>query len=106
MSSRWIERIRYSEGFSSEEEARKWLDEGLKRFSEIENEIRKFHEEMLRLTERMFEPFYREVTPTTSEITQLQPQDLISRIENLERELRELKELVRQKYIKAKVELH
>jgi len=105
MSSRWVERIRYSEGFSSEEEARKWLDEGLKRFSEIENEIRKFHEGMLRLTERMFEPFYREVTPTTSEIT-ASTQDLISRIENLERELRELKELVRQKYIKAKVELH
>lgn len=97
--SRWVERIRYSEGaFTSEEEARKWLEERLGWFDNIEREMRAFHERMLKLTESMFTSFY----PAEY---RAKPEDLISRIENLENELRELKELVRQKYVKAKVEL-
>lgn len=98
MSGKWVERIRYSEGFASEEEARKWLEEGLRWFEDIEREMRAFHERMFRLTESIFKPYY----PT--EYT-AKPEDLISRIEKLENELRELKELVRQKYLKAKVEI-
>ena len=100
MSSRWVEKIRYSEGFQSEEEARKWLDEGLRWFEEIERQMQTFHANMMRLTESMLKPFY----PAAE--YRAKPEDLISRIENLENELKELKELVRSKYLKAKVEIH
>jgi len=101
----WVERIRYSEGdFASEEEARKWLEEQMKRFEEVEREFREFHQRMWRWADSLFERLFpvREERPTTSTQSAEMAQNLIDRIERLEKELKEIKELVTKKYIKKK----
>lgn len=92
---RWVERLRYSETFADEGEARKFLDEGMKWFDDIHREIREFHRHMDRLFERAFEPFftpYRERAP-----------DLLGRVERIERDLGEVKELLKTRYIKEEL---
>jgi hypothetical protein len=107
MSERWAERIRFS-GFSSEEEARKFLDEGLKWFERMEAEMRRFHEETLRFIEQAFEPLA--YTPPWAK-TEAKPrptlEELIKRLERLEREIKETKEELFRTYTqqKAKVEI-
>jgi hypothetical protein len=91
MSSRWVEKIRYSEGFKSEEDAKKFLDEQLRWFIDIEKDMRTFHEKMLSLTDAFFR---YEAKP----VLEYKPEDLIGRIESLERELAEVKDLIKQKY--------
>ncbi len=101
MCERWVERLRYS-GFSSEEEARRFLDEQLKMFSHMEEEMRRFHEEMMRFMESTFRLFqFAPPTPTRKPTLE----ELIQRIEKLERELKETKEEIVKTYAKAKVEI-
>ncbi|MEM2385425.1 MAG: hypothetical protein QXO67_00430 [Candidatus Bathyarchaeia archaeon] len=99
MAEKWVERIRYSSGFASEEEARKFLEEGLKWFEEMDRQMRTFHERMLSWMSAAFKPFY----PTEYAA---KPEDLIAKIERLENELKEVKELIKRKYGLAKVEIH
>ena len=107
MSSRWAERIRYS-GFGSEEEAKKFLDEGLRWFEQMEAEMRRFHEETLRFIESAFEPF-RYAPPWTKAEEAKPPtlEELIKRLEKLEKEIKETKEEIFRAYAqqKAKVEI-
>jgi len=104
----WVERerIRYSEGdFASEEEARKWLEEQMRRFEEVEREFREFHQRIWRWADSLFERLFpvREERPATASTQSAEiAQNLIDRIERLERELKEIKELVTKKYIKKK----
>lgn len=84
--SRWVERVRYSEGFLNEEEARRWLEQ-------MEAEMRAFHQRLMRMTE-LFLPF--DMQP--SYVAKPKPEDLISRIEAVEKELGEIKRLVTRKY--------
>lgn len=93
---RWVERVRYSESFKSAEEAERFLDEQLRWFDDIHREIRDFWRRMDRIFERAFEPFftpYRERAP-----------DLLGRVERIERDLAEVKELLKGKYIKEELE--
>ena len=104
----WVERerIRYSEGdFASEEEARRWLEEQMKRFEEVEREFREFHQRIWRWADSLFERLFptREERPASAPSAEM-AQNLIDRIERLEKELKEIKELVANKYIKKKKE--
>ena len=102
----WVERerIRYSEeDFASEEEARRWLEEQMRRFEEVEREFREFHQRMWQWADSLFERLFpvREERPASAPSAEI-AQNLIDRIERLERELKEIKELVTKKYIKKK----
>jgi len=91
----WVERerIRYSEDFKSQEEAEKWLEEHLKWFDEVEREMREFHRRIWSMFDRVFgEPL----------IERRHEESLMERIERLEKEIVEIKELLRSKYIKEK----
>lgn len=97
--SRWVEKIRYSEGFASEEEAKKFL-------SEMEQDFKRFHEEMRRMTEHIFSSFFPKTLPAAPWTPT--PEDLIKRIEKLETDLAEVKEQLIKKYMPSykKVEIH
>jgi len=89
-NEKWVERVRYS-GFQSEEEAKRWLDEQLKWFSNVEREMSVFHEGMLWLAERFFEPLRLDY--------RAKPEDLLARVESMEKELGEVKSLLTGKYV-------
>jgi polyhydroxyalkanoate synthesis regulator phasin len=105
---KWVERLRYS-GFASEEEAKKFLDEGLRWFEQMEAEMRRFHEHMLRFVEQAFKPLTYAPTWTQPEEAKPRPtlEELIKRLEKLEKEIKETKEEIFKAYAqqKAKVEL-
>jgi uncharacterized protein YPO0396 len=105
MSERWVERIRFS-GFGSEEEAKKFLDEELKWFDQMEAEMRRLHERMLSFMQEAFKPF----TYMPAEEAKPKPtlEELIQRLERLEKEIKETKEELFRVYAqqKAKVEIH
>jgi polyhydroxyalkanoate synthesis regulator phasin len=108
MTEKWVERIRYS-GFQSEEEAKKFLDEGLKWFEQMEAEMRHFHERMFKLMEEAFKPFTWKWMPKPEEAKPRPTlEQLISRLEKLEKEIKETKDELFRLYAqqKAKVEIH
>jgi polyhydroxyalkanoate synthesis regulator phasin len=108
MAERWVERVRYS-GFKSEEEAKKFLDEGLRWFEQMEAEMRRFHEHMLRFVEQAFKPITYAPTWTQPEEAKPRPtlEELIKRLEKLEKEIKETKDELFRLYAqqKAKVEI-
>ena len=93
----WVERIRYSEDFASEEEAKKWLEEQERMFEEIERQFMEIHRKIWSWLDSFFER-----TPPYRRETAEPPKNLIERIERMEREIKEIKELLTNKYIKKK----
>jgi len=110
VEKKWVERIRY-EGFESEGEARKFLEESERFFRETFQRMRNWHRRMWESFDRLFEdlsePFIRtELKPThylerAGDVYE-RLEKLDSDVDELKKDMREVKELLLSKYLKKK----
>jgi len=109
-AKKWVERLRY-EGFESEEEARKFLEESDRFFRETLQEIWNWHRKMTESFHQLFddlrEPFFQ-LEPRPSHYLE-KANDVYERLEKLDgdvdqlkKDMKEVKELLLSKYVKKK----
>jgi len=111
MSEKWVRKIEYR-GFESEEEAKKFLEESERFFRETFQRMRDWHRRMWESFDRLFEdlsePFIRTEPKPTHYLERAgdvyeRLEKLDSDVDELKKDMREVKELLLTKYLKKRV---
>lgn len=96
---RYVEVVRY-EGFESEEEARRFMEEADEFFVNVHRTMRRHFQRMLDFFDEMWMPTWRRRAPKKFYLEAAEGVE--ERLTNLEEDVKEIKDLLLSKYLKGK----